>query len=179
MVCPRCIEAVRRIFKELEIKIIDVQLGNVSIQSELSTEQKEGLRMRLAQEGFELLDDKEARIINQIKTIIIEQIHHQKQPIEKNFSTLLTQKLHYDYAHLSRLFSTVEGKTIERYIMIQKTEKAKELLTYDELTLTEIAYTMGYSSTAHLSGQFKKVTGMSPTAFKKLHQKFRTPLDKL
>ena len=135
--------------------------------------------MRLAEKGFELLDDKDSRIINQIKAIIIEQIHHQEQPIGKNFSTLLSEKLHYDYAHLSRLFSAVEGKTIERFIMTQKIEKVKELLTYDELSLSEIAYDMGYSSTAHLSGQFKKVTGMSPTAFKKLHQQTRTSLDKL
>ena len=179
MVCPRCIEVVHQIFKDLEIEVIDVQLGKVSTQYELSTDQKEKLRIHLAEKGFELLDDKESRIINQIKAIIIEQVHHQEQPIDKNFSTLLSEKLHYDYAHLSRLFSAVEGKTIERYIMTQKIEKVKELLTYNELSLSEIAYDMGYSSTAHLSGQFKKVTGMSPTAFKKLHQQPRTPLDQL
>lgn len=179
MVCPRCIEAVSQVFKDLEIEVTDVQLGKVSTESEISTNQKETLKVHLAKKGFELLDDKESRIINQIKSIIIEHIHHQEQLINKNFSTLLSEKLHYDYAHLSRLFSAVEGKTIERYVMAQKIEKAKELLTYDELSLSEIAYDMGYSSTAHLSGQFKKVTGMSPTAFKKLYQKPRTPLDQL
>lgn len=179
MVCPRCIEAVRQVYKNLGIEVIDIQLGKVSTQYEFSTDQKENLKIHLAEKGFELLDDKESRIINQIKAIIIEQVHHQEQPIGKNFSTLLSEKLYYDYAHLSRLFSAVEGKTIERFIMAQKIEKAKELLTYDELSLSQIAYDMGYSSTAHLSGQFNKVTGMSPTAFKKLHQQPRTPLDQL
>jgi len=179
MVCPRCIEAVNQVFQGLKIDIIDITLGKVTTQFELSAKQKKILQTHLVQKGFELLDDKESKIINKIKAIIIEQIHHKKLPINKNFSTLLSEKLHYDYGHLSRLFSTVEGKTIEQFTMAQKIEKVKELLTYNELSLSEISYDMGYSSVAHLSGQFKKVTGMSPSTFKKLHQHSRISLDEL
>ena len=179
MVCPRCIEAVHQIFNDLGVQVVDIQLGKVSLKEELSSTQKEILSEQLTNRGFELLDDKQSQIINRVKAIIIDQIHHKQQPIATNFSTLLVESIHYDYAHLSRLFSSVEGKTIERYIMTQKIEKVKELLTYNEMTLSEIAYDMGYSSTAHLSGQFKKVTGMSPTKFKNLHQQSRNNLDQL
>lgn len=179
MVCPRCIYAVNQILNNLSIEVVDVQLGKVIIERDLSPEKIEMLRKHLYERGFELLDDRQSQIINSIKATIIDQIHHKQQPIEKNYSVLLKEQLNYDYAHLSRLFSSVEGRTIEQYIMFQKIEKVKELLTYNEQTLSEISYDMGYSSTAHLSGQFKKVTGMSPTAFKKLHQKHRNPLDQI
>ncbi|GAB5552907.1 MAG: hypothetical protein Sapg2KO_24980 [Saprospiraceae bacterium] len=179
MVCLRCIEAVSQIFNNLGVFAIDVQLGKVQTEKKISPEKIEMLRKHLDDRGFELLDDRQSQIINSIKATIIDQIHHKQQPIEKNYSVLLKEQLNYDYAHLSRLFSAVEGRTIEQYIMSQKIEKVKELLTYNEQTLSEISYDMGYSSTAHLSGQFKKVTGMSPTTFKKLHQKYRSPLDQI
>jgi AraC-like DNA-binding protein len=179
MVCPRCIEAVSQIFNDLDLIATEVQLGKVNIKAEISANQKVVLEKKLEERGFQLLDDKESKIINQIKTIIINQVHHRQQSNGKNFSTLLMENMHYDYSHLSRLFSLVEGQTIERFVLAQKIEKVKELLTYDEMTLSEIAYDMGYSSTAHLSGQFKKVTGMSPTAFKNLHRQHRNTLDQL
>lgn len=179
MVCPRCIKAVEGIFTQMGLSIIDIQLGKVSINVKISPKQRLLLKEELRKQGFELLDNKHAQLINSIKSIVVQTIQYGDETLTVNFSTLLSEELHYDYAHLSRLFSTVEGRTIERYIITQKIEKVKELMTYDELTLSEIAYSMGYSSTAHLSGQFKKIIGMSPTAFKKLHQQPRTSLDQL
>ena len=179
MVCPRCIEAVSQIFNNLGLEVIEIQLGKVSIKVELSANQKEVLKKQLAEKGFELLDDKHTQLINSIKSIIIQQIHYQKTPLPVNFSTLLSEKLNFDYTYLSRLFSTVEGQTIERFILAQKIEKVKELLTYDEMTIAEIAYQLHYSSPAHLSTQFKKITGMSPSAFKKLYHQERKSLDEL
>lgn len=179
MVCPRCIEAVSQIFNNLGLEVIDVQLGKVSIKAEISANQKETLKKQLAKKGFELLDDKHSQLINKIKSTIIEQIHYQDTILPINFSSLLSEKLNFDYTYLSRLFSTVEGQTIERFILAQKIEKVKELLTYDEMTIAEIAYQLHYSSPAHLSTQFKKITGMSPSVFKKLHHQERKSLDEL
>ncbi|GJM32860.1 MAG: hypothetical protein DHS20C18_18610 [Saprospiraceae bacterium] len=179
MVCPRCITSVDQILKELGVSVLNLQLGKVSIEKELSSKQKEWLKERLSEIGFELLDDKQTRLINEIKSIIIHQVHYQKEATLVNFSTILKEKLHYDYAYLSRLFSAVEGQTIERFVMVQKVERIKELLTYDELSLSEIAFQMNYSSSAHLSAQFKKITGMTPSAFKKLHDKGRKSLDEI
>ena len=177
MVCPRCIESVRQVFQDLEIEVIEIQLGAVSTPKKINATQKKLLQSKLAEKGFELLDDKNTKLINEIKSIIIHEIHYQKEASPVNFSDLLSSKLNYDYAYLSRLFSSVEGRTIERFVLAQKIEKAKELLTYDELTLSEIAFQMHYSSTAHLSAQFKKTTGMSPSAFKKLQSQKRQFLD--
>jgi len=179
MVCPRCIEAVKAVFSELSIPISNVVLGSVRIDTYLNATEKETLKTRLAARGFELLDDKQTQLINEIKSVVVNEIHYQKEAAAFNFSTLLSQKLNYDYAYLSRLFSSVEGRTIEKFVMAQKIEKVKELLMYDELTLSQIAFQMHYSSTAHLSAQFKKVTGMSPTAFKKLQQPERSFLDEV
>lgn len=179
MVCPRCIEAVKAVFSELSIPTSNVVLGSVHIDTNLNATEKGMLKTRLAACGFELLDDKQTQLINEIKSVIVNEIHYQKEAAAFNFSTLLSQKLNYDYAYLSRLFSSVEGRTIERFVMAQKIEKVKELLMYDELTLSQIAFQMHYSSTAHLSAQFKKVTGMSPTAFKKLQQPERSSLDEV
>lgn len=179
MVCPRCIEAVKAVFSELSIPTSNVVLGSVHIDTNLNATEKETLKTKLAARGFELLDDKQTQLINEIKSVIVNEIHYQKEAAAFNFSTLLSQKLNYDYAYLSRLFSSVEGRTIERFVMAQKIEKVKELLMYDELTLSQIAFQMHYSSTAHLSAQFKKVTGMSPTAFKKLQQPERSFLDEV
>lgn len=179
MVCPRCIEAVSLIFKDLGISIVDISLGKVIIKEEISPDQIQKLKKRLAEKGFDLLDDKRTQLINKIKSIIIQEVHYQEEASLVNFSTLLAEKLHYEYAYLSRLFSTVEGKTIESFILSQKIEKVKELLTYDEISLSEIAFQMNYSSSAHLSSQFKKITGMTPSAFKKLFIQDRKSLTNL
>ena len=177
MVCPRCIESVRQVFQELEIEVIKIQLGTVSISQKLNPKQNNLLHSKLAEKGFELLDDKNTKLINEIKSIVIHEIHYQKENTLVNFSELISSKLNYDYTYLSRLFSATEGRTIEHFILAQKIEKVKELLTYDELTLSEIAFQMHYSSSAHLSAQFKKITGMSPSAFKKLQNQKRQFLD--
>lgn len=179
MVCPRCVEAVKQEFDTLDIEIVDIELGRVTIAKKLIEEQKKALESNLAKRGFELLDDKQTKIINEIKSIIIKEIHHKNELALVNFSTLLSEQLYYDYSYLSRLFSSVEGRTIEKFILAQKIEKVKELLAYNELTLSEIAFQMNYSSSAHLSSQFKKITGLSPSAFKKLHVHKRKSLDEI
>ena len=179
MVCPRCINAVNQIFDQLGLNPLEVKLGLVKLAQPLLPDQRQSLKKLLAAGGFELLDDKQARLINRIKSIIIEQIHYRKEAIAVNFSTLLAQQLHYEYSSLSRLFSAVEGQTIERFIQAQKVEKVKELLTYDELTLSEIAFQLHYSSSAHLSTQFKKISGMTPSAFRKLQRQERKSLDEI
>ena len=163
MVCPRCIAAVRQVFTDMGLTILLIELGKVVVANDIEVLQKEKLEERLSALGFELLDDKNTQLINNIKSIVVQKIHYEEETPTVNFSTLLSEKLNYDYAYLSRLFSSVEGRTIEKFIMVQKIEKVKELLSYKEMTLSEIAYQMNYSSSAHLSNQFKKVTGMSPT----------------
>lgn len=177
MVCPRCIAAVRQIFTNMGLSIVLIELGKVVASNAIDASQKKNLKERLSALGFELLDDKHAQLINNIKSIIVQEIHYENEAPTVNFSTLLSEKLHYDYAYLSRLFSSVEGRTIEKFIMVQKIEKVKELLSYKEMTLSEIAFQMNYSSSAHLSNQFKKVTGMSPTEFKKLQKQDRLFID--
>lgn len=179
MVCPRCIESVQQVFQDLKIKVIEIKLGAVSTNQKINTNQKEVLQTKLEERGFELLDDKNTKLINEIKSIIIDEIHYQKEVSLVNFSNLLSSKLNYDYAYLSRLFSAVEGRTIERFVLAQKIEKVKELLTYDELTLSEIAFQMHYSSSSHLSSQFKKTTGMSPSVYKKIQSEKRQSLDEI
>ncbi len=173
MVCPRCIAAVRQVFTDMGLTILLIELGKVVVANDIEVLQKEKLEEKLSALGFELLDDKNTQLINNIKSIVVQKIHYEEEAPTVNFSTLLSEKLNYDYAYLSRLFSSVEGRTIEKFIMVQKIEKVKELLSYKEMTLSEIAYQMNYSSSAHLSNQFKKVTGMSPTEFKKLQKQDR------
>lgn len=168
MVCPRCIDVVKTIYEELDIPIKHIQLGKVESYKEISDDVKSKLANNLIERGFELLQDKNKKIIEQIKTIIVTQIHHSKEQLTSNFSVYISEKLHHEYSSLSRLFSSVEGITIERFILKQKIERVKELLFYKEYTLSEIAFQMNYSSVAHLSAQFKKETGMSPSEFKKL-----------
>lgn len=179
MVCPRCIRAVRQLFVDLDLAILSIDLGRVILPEKLKDPQKLILENQLIELGFELLDDKQAQLINEIKSIIIQEVHHKSEPSPINYSTLLSEKLHFEYGYLSRLFSSVEGRTIEKFIIAQKIEKVKELLTYREMTLSEIAFQMNYSSSAHLSAQFKKVTGMSPTAFKEAIHFHRQSLDEV
>ena len=179
MVCPRCIKVVKDEFEKLKIPVESVELGKVTTPFELNAEKTKAVQKVLEENGFELIDDRKSKLIDSIKTLIIQKIHHSKdnniQSI--NSSDYISGELGYDYSYLSNLFSSVEGITIEKYIINQKIEKVKELLVYDELTLNEISYQLAYSSVQHLSSQFKKVTGLTPSHFKKLKENKRKPLD--
>jgi len=180
MVCNRCIKVVKDEFEKLNLEIQTIELGKVGISSQLNDSQMAEIKDVLDQNGFELINDKKSQLIDNIKTIIIERIHHRKDmPENSNSSDIITGRIGYDYAYLSNLFSSVEGKTIEKYIILQKIEKAKELLVYDKLSLKEIAYQLNYSSVQHLSNQFKKITGLTPSHFKKLKETRRKPLDEV
>jgi len=179
MVCPRCIDVVKEICEDLKISIKDIQLGKLESNLEINNALKSILSKRLKDRGFELLEDKNQKVITQIKSLIVSQIHHSKEPLNSNFSDYIANTLQHDYAALSRIFSSVEGNTIERFILKQKIEHVKELLFYKEYTLSEIAIQMNYSSVAHLSTQFKKETGMSPSQFKKIKDPKHQSLDAL
>lgn len=180
MVCPRCIKAVESILNNLNYTPISVQLGEVIIKEDSNVNFSE-LRNCLANEGFELLEDEKAQMVDKIKTEIISVIQKYKyEDLEKIvFSAHLSELLNKDYSYLSNLFSKTEGTTIEHYIIKQKIEKAKELLKYGELSLSEISYQLGYSSVAHLSAQFKNVTGLTASQFKKQVANTRQSLDKI
>lgn len=180
MVCDRCIMVVRSELEKLQLPFRNVQLGEVELAGEPGQETIENLRSNLAGLGFELLDDKKSALINQIKSTIIKLIHNTDQEeMTKKISVILAEKLGKDYHYLSSLFSSTEGVTIEKYIILQRIERAKELLMYDEMNLNEISYALGYSSVQHLSLQFKKITGMTPTEFRNLSNKSRKPLDQV
>ena len=179
MVSNRCKIVVKEILKEMNLHFILVDLGEVDIMEELTPEQREILKNELLESGLELMDDKKSILIEKIKTIIIQMIHHTEEDIKINFSDYLSEKLHHNYNYLANMFSEVQGITIEHFIINHKVEKIKELMIYGELTITEIAYKMNYSSVAHLSTQFKKVTGLSPSHFKQLKDKRRNPLEEI
>jgi len=179
MVCNRCIMAVKSELDKLGIEPTDLKLGEVTLEKELTTQEKEKLSRVLVSLGFEMISDKKSRIIEQIKNIIIALVHHQNNEIKTNISDVLSSNLHHDYNYLSNLFSEAEGTTIEKYFIAQKIEKVKELLVYDELSLSEIAFRFNYSSVAYLSNQFKKVTGLSPSHFKNIREDRRKPLDEV
>jgi AraC-like DNA-binding protein len=180
MVCDRCIRAVQDEIENLGFTIKAIELGEVVLNEKIDTSDSERLSKVLAENGFELINDNKSRIINQIKTLIIEYIHYDKEnPDYVNFSDFLSSELNHDYSYLSHLFSMVEGKTIEKYLILQRIEKVKEFLVYDQLTLNEISYKLGYSSVAHLSRQFKSVTGLTPSHYKKVREEKRKPLDQL
>lgn len=165
--------------KLLGLHEILVDLGMVEIREEITKEQREQLKTNLMSSGLELLDDKKAILIEKIKNVIIEMIHYSDELPTTNYSDYISEKLEYDYTYLSNIFSEVKGMTIQQFIIIHKIEKVKELLLYDELNLTEISYMLHYSSVAHLSNQFKKVTGLSPSFYKKLKQKRQENLENL
>lgn len=182
MVCDRCKMVVQQEFEKIGIKPEKVALGEVTLREGLSDEDQKRLDTTLLNLGFERIDDRKARLIESIKNKVIEMVHHADHIDRKfNWSDILSEALHYEYNYLSNLFSSVEGITLEQYIIGQKTEKVKELLFYDELNLSEIAHKLGYSSVAHLSGQFKKITGFTPSALKKSRavDKERKSLDKV
>jgi AraC-like DNA-binding protein len=171
---------VRNEMDRLGIDYKNIQLGEVELDEEPTEATLGQFRERLAADGFELLDDKKSKIVERIKNIIVSLIHG-KDADEFNLklSAMIQEKLGMDYHYLSALFSSVEGITIEKYAILQKIEKVKELLIYDEKSLSEIAYEMGYSSVQHLSQQFKKITGLTPSHFKQLKENKRKPLDKI
>jgi AraC-like DNA-binding protein len=177
MVCIRCKLVVKEELLKMGFSVTSVDLGEAEILGQITAEEIEKLRSSLLKSGLELMDDKKSVLIEKIKKVIIESVHYSEEPLNINFSDLLSQKLNHDYTYLSNLFSEVQGTTIEKFLIAHKIERVKELLVYNELNLTEIAYRMHYSSVAHLSAQFKKVTGLTPTHFRRLKNKRRSMLD--
>lgn len=179
MVCDRCNKAVQRLLEAHGIPARHIELGEVLLADEPSAHQLQALAQALMQEGFELVADQEAATIARIKAAVVKFVHHSDSaPQVAKLSDHLAHSLNKEYSGLSTLFSQVEGMTIEHYFLLQRLERVKEMIKYNELTLSEIAYITGFSNVAHLSGQFKKLTGMTPTAFKAMRQG-RTPLDQV
>lgn len=177
MVSRRCKIMVKEELKKLGIKYVVVDLGVVEILKDITSEQYEQLKVNLMKSGLELLDDKRSILVEKIKNVITEMIHYNDEQPKVNYSDFISAKLGYDYTYLANVFSEVKGMTIQQYIIINKIERVKELLLYDELTLTEIAYRLHYSSVAHLSNQFKKITGLTPTFYKGIASKRRGNLE--
>src|SRR5450755_115937 len=179
MVSLRCKMVVKDELKKLGINYISIDLGQVELMEKITPVQLDQFALALKQSGLELMDDKKSVLIEKIKDIIIEMVHYEEELPKVNFSDYLTEKLNYNYTYLANLFSESEGITIEHFIIIHKIERVKELIIYDELNLTEIAWKLHYSSVAHLSHQFKKVTGLTPSFFKSLKDKKRSNLENL
>lgn len=175
----RCKMLVKEELKKLGLHFILVDMGVVDIMENITSDQREQIRIALQRSGLELMDDKKAVLIERIKNVIIEMIHYTDELPKVNFSDYLSEKLDYDYTYLANLFSEVQGTTIEKFIISHKIERVKELIIYHELTLTEIAWKLHYSSVAHLSTQFKKITGLTPSHFKNLKYKRRKPIDEI
>ncbi len=181
MVCNRCVMAVEDILNSAAISYSKVLFGEIHLKNELSDKEMEILISALGKIGFELIDNRMSGVIEKIKQLVIKRARNEVKDNEKKtkLSDYLSSNLHYEYTHLSSLFSSVEGRTIENYFIEQRIEKAKELLKYDQLSLNEIAFELEYSSTAHLSAQFKKITGLTPSAFKNIGAEARKSLDKV
>lgn len=179
MVSTRCKMVVKEELKKLGLHYVFVNLGEIEIMEELTSSEREILQIALQKSGLLLMNDKKAILIEKIKNVIVEMVHYSNEPLKTNFSTFLAEKLQHDYTYLSNLFSEVVGTTIEHFIIAHKIERVKELIVYDELNFTEISYLLNYSSVGHLSNQFKKVTGLTPSHFKKLKQKRLTGLEEV
>jgi len=179
MVCNRCVMVVSEIFGEAGFPNANVQLGKVSVDGSIAGEKLASINSKLNAVGFEIINDGKSRLIEQIKKLTIDFVYKNPEELNVNFSDYLSDKLNLDYNYLSTLFSSIEGTTIEKHLINLKIERVKELLVYDEKSLSEIAFEMGYSSVAHLSGQFKKVTGFTPSFFKKLGEQKRKSIDKV
>nr|WKN38617.1 helix-turn-helix domain-containing protein [Tunicatimonas sp. TK19036] len=180
MVCNRCIRVVREELEQLGFNIINIKLGEVELMEEPTAGELKTIAQTLSANGFELLDSRKSQLIEKVKNAIIELIHQSDEiSIRMNYSQLIQDRVGADYHYLSTVFSTTEGMTIEKYLILQRIERTKELLLYNELSLSQIADKLGYSSVAHLSAQFKKVTGLTPSAFKKLTGEQRTSLDQV
>jgi AraC-like DNA-binding protein len=178
MVSNRCKMLVKEELKKLGLHFM-VDMGEADIMEDLTPEQIEQIRFALNESGLELINDKKAVLIEKIKAVIIEMVHYTDELPKINFSDFLSEKLNHDYTYMANLFSDVEGITIEKFIISHKIERVKELIIYDEVNLTEIAWMMHYSSVAHLSNQFKKVTGYTPSHFKQLKVKRRSPIEEI
>ena len=179
MVSLRCKMAVKEELEKMELHSISIELGIIEIQEDLTKEQHEQLKERLLHLGLELMQDKKAILIEKIKNVVIEMIHYAEELPKINYSDYISEKLNYDYTYLANTFSSMKGITIQQYIIINKIESVKELLSYNECNLTEISHRLHYSSVAHLSNQFKKITGLSPTYYKQLKQKREECLENL
>lgn len=179
MVCSRCKLVVKSVFESIGIHLISVELGEVELKNDIPENQKEELLKKLRAIGFDLIDDRKSKTIDKIKTLIIDLVHNKNNDLKTNLSEYLFQQLHQDYNTLSNLFSEVENTTIEKYFINLKIEKVKELIIYDELSLSQIAYSLNYSSVSHLSNQFKKITGFSPTHFKNIKTSKRRQIEDL
>lgn len=179
MVSLRCKMVVKEELQKLGLHFIVVDLGEIEIMEDISDSQRENLKLALLASGLELMDDKRAVLIEKIKNVIVEMVHYSDELPKINYSDYISEKLNYDYTYLSNLFSEVKGITIQQFIITHKIERVKELLLYDELNLTEISYRLQYSSVAHLSNQFKKVTGLTPSAFKQLKFKHRSSIEEI
>jgi AraC-like DNA-binding protein len=179
MVCQRCIMTVESTFKKLEIPFRQVSLGEVELQSKLTKDELKKIERELNQAGFELIETRVNKVIQDIKQAVMEYLNLGMDNENLKLSSFITKNIPYDYSYLSDLFSSVEGKTIEQFFILQRIEKVKELLVYDQLSLTEISYHTGFSSVHHLSSQFKKVTGLTPSHFKKIGAAKRKSLDSL
>lgn len=179
MLSLRCKMLVKDELKKLGVSRMSVELGYVEIEEDLTENQLETFRKNLKKTGLELLDDKKNILVEKIKSVIVEMIHHSDEMPNVNDSEFISKKLNSDYTYLSNIFTDVKGITIQQYIIMYKIERVKEMLLYDELTLTEIAYQLNYSSVAHLSNQFKKVTGLTPTYYKELKEKRKKSLGDL
>ena len=179
MFSNRCKIVVKEVLKEFGLHFVVVELGEVEIIENLTDDVREQLKVSLLDSGLELMDDRKAVLIEKIKSVILEMVHHTEEAGKTNFSDFLSSKLNYDYTYLANLFSEVQGTTIEQFIISLKVERIKELIIYDELSITEIAWKLNYSSVAHLSNQFKKVTGLTPSHFKQLKDKKRSPIEEV
>lgn len=179
MVSLRCKMIVREELRNLGLHETSIELGVVEITEDLTPDLRSKLNSNLAKSGLQLLDDKKSVLINKIKTVIIEMIHYSDDIPNVNYSDYISEKLNYDYTYLSNIFSEVKGTTIQHFIIMHKIEKVKKLLLYDQLNLSEIAYKLHYSSVAHLSNQFKKITGLSPSFFKKMGMKRTKNLEEI
>lgn len=179
MVCSRCKMVVKSVFEDIGMNPIAVELGEIELKNDIQEHQKQELLKSLRAIGFDLIDDKKSKTIDKIKTLIIDLVQNKNNDLKSNLSNYLSQQLHQDYNTLSNLFSEVENTTIEKYFINQKIEKVKELIIYNEMSLSEIAYSLNYSSVSHLSNQFKKITGFSPTYFKNLKSIKRRQIEDL
>lgn len=179
MVSIRCKMIVKTELEKLGLQYKTVELGEADMLGEISSEKLALLKSRLLKSGLELMDDKKSILIEKIKNVIVELVHYTDDELRVNFSEYLSDKLKYDYTYLSNLFTEVQGTTIEKFIIFHKIERVKELIVYDELNLSEIAFKLHYSSVAHLSNQFKKMTGLTPSHFRKLKEKKRTNLENI
>ncbi len=179
MVSNRCKIVVKAALKNLGLHFIVVDLGEVEIMEDITPDLRTQLKIALAEVGLELMDNKRAILIERIKNVVVQMVHHTEDPISTNFSHFLSKTLGFDYTYMANLFSEVQGTTIEQFIIAHKIERIKELILYGELNITEIAYKMNYSSVAHLSNQFKKMTGLSPSHFKQLKDKKRNSIEEI